>query len=108
MPSLLIQSLVSLALQGDKSEVDSLPPQQVIVLAPLHSSAVLKADNHISVLDRGQPVSDRDGGATHAYLWRNASVILGTRKNNLDILIIQILLDFLWGRRGLILIKQQE
>lgn len=68
LPSLLIQSLVSLALQGDQSEVDSLPLQQLIVFALLNSSAVLEANNHIGVLYGGQPVSDRDGGATLAYL----------------------------------------
>lgn len=67
-PSLLVQSLVSLALQGDKCEVDPLPLQQLVVLALLHSSAVLKAHDHVGVLYGGQPVGDGDGGATHAYL----------------------------------------
>lgn len=68
LPGLLVQSLVSLALQGDEGEVHALPLQQVVVLAPLHGAAVLEADYHVGVLNGGQPVSDGDGGATHAYL----------------------------------------
>lgn len=71
MSSLLIQSLVPLALQGDQSEVDPLPLQQLVVFATLHSPAVLKAHDHISVLYGGQPVSDGDGGATRTYLRSN-------------------------------------
>ncbi len=87
LPSLLIQSFVSLALQGDESEVDPLPLQQVVVFAPLHRSAMLKANNHIGVLYGGQPVSDRDGGATQAYLQPNQ--MLSTYQNLHDSIVKQ-------------------
>lgn len=68
LSSFLIQSLVSLALQGHQGEVNALPLQQLIVLPSLHSLAVFEADNHVRILDGGQSVSDGYGGATHAYL----------------------------------------
>lgn len=68
LPSLFIQSLVSLALQGDKSEVDTLPLQKFIVFSPLYGPAVLKAHNHISVLYGGQTMSNRDSCAAQSYL----------------------------------------
>lgn len=68
LSSFLVQSLVSLALQGHQGEVDALPLQQFVVLPSLHSSAVLKAHDHVCILYGGQSVSDRYGGATHAYL----------------------------------------
>lgn len=67
-PGLLVQGLVSLALQRDQSEVDALPLQQLIVFAPLHRPAVLKADDDIGVFDRGEPMRDGNGGTTHADL----------------------------------------
>lgn len=70
LSSLLVQSLVSLTLQGDQSEVNSLPVQQFVVFAPLHSPAVLKANNHVSVLYSGQAMSDGDGGTTRTDLGR--------------------------------------
>lgn len=72
LSSFLVQSLVPLALQGHQGEVDTLPLQQLIVLPSLHSSAVLKANDHVSILYGGQPVSNRYGGATHAHLsWQS-------------------------------------
>lgn len=60
-----------MALQGYQSEVDPLPLQQLVVFALLHCAAVLEAHNHVSVLYGGKAVSDRDGGATQAYLQPN-------------------------------------
>lgn len=68
LSSFLVQSLVSLALQGHQGEVNTLPLQQFVVLPLLHSLAVFKADNHVSIFYGGQSVSDRYGGATQAYL----------------------------------------
>lgn len=71
MPSLLVQSLVALALQRDQREVDALPLQQLVVFAALDGAAALEAHDHVGVLYGGQPVGDGDGGATQAYLWPN-------------------------------------
>lgn len=68
LAGLLVQSLVPLGLQRDQGEVDPLPLQQLVVFALLHHAAVLEPHDHISVLYGGQPVSDGDGGAAHAYL----------------------------------------
>lgn len=67
-PGLLIQGLVSLALQRDQSEVDALPLQQLIVFAPLHRPAVLEAHYDVGIFDRGESMCNGNGGTTHADL----------------------------------------
>lgn len=75
LSSFLVQSLVSLALQGHQGEVNALPLQQFVVLPSLHGLAVFKADNHVRILYGRQSVSDRYGGATHAYLpWQGTKL----------------------------------
>lgn len=60
--------ILTLVLQGDQGEVDTLPLHEVSVHPSLHGSPVLKADDHVSVTDGGESMCYGDGGSTHASL----------------------------------------
>lgn len=60
--------ITSLVLESNESEVDTFPVQEFTVGAPLHSSAALKAHNHICITNRRQTVSNGDGGSAYASL----------------------------------------
>lgn len=53
--------VVALVLQGDQGKVDAHLLQQLAVCSPLHSLAVLKANNDVGISDRRQAMGDSYG-----------------------------------------------